>query len=227
MKLAVIGSRGFSDRARLYSVLAAVKTPISCIVSGGAKGADSMAEEWALAHNVETRIFYPDYKAYEKRAPLVRNELIIREADAVLAFWDGESRGTAHALDYARRAGRPTKIIRYEPEPTPPVPIELRPCRVVIENPEDAPPGLPEWYGITELIERLPYSDRQAGADAGRLYVELEGTFNPAALFDVSSWDPNTGELRLRLQLVLMGISCYEFWYMQYDNYETTRKLKA
>lgn len=216
MKLAVIGSRSFTDRARLYSVLGAVKTPVNCIVSGGAVGADRMAEEWANERNIETQIFYPDYKAYERRAPLVRNELIVRESDALLAFWDGESRGTKFTIDYAQRNGRAVKIIRFAPEAPPPIPIELRPCRVSIANPEDAPAGLPEWAGIIELIERLPFADRQAGVDAGRLLVELEGTHNPALLFAIEDGsDP--AALTLRLQVVLIGVSCYEFLYMGYE----------
>lgn len=68
MKVAIIGSRNFSD----YDLLAETldNLPISLIISGGAKGADSLAECYASSHNIETLIFKADYKLYNRSAPL-------------------------------------------------------------------------------------------------------------------------------------------------------------
>jgi hypothetical protein len=45
-------------------------------------------------------------------APLIRNRLIVEECDCLIAFWDGQSRGTKSTLDLAEKLGKPTKIIR-------------------------------------------------------------------------------------------------------------------
>lgn len=99
MKVAIIGSRGFNDYALLEKVLD--QLTITLILSGGAKGADLLAENYASSHNIETLIFKPDYKLYNRSAPLKRNFKIIDACDYVIAFWDGQSRGTKHAIDYA------------------------------------------------------------------------------------------------------------------------------
>lgn len=76
---------------------------ITEICSGGATGADKLAERYAIERGIPTRIFLPDYATYGRRAPLVRNQAIVGAASVVLAFWDGKSPGTAHALRLARR----------------------------------------------------------------------------------------------------------------------------
>ena len=98
--MAVIGSRSFNDYERMKRVLDKYKPRL--IVSGGAKGADTLAERYAKEKNIPTKIFLPDYDLYGKRAPLARNIEIINEVEMVVAFWDGHSRGTKHALDYAK-----------------------------------------------------------------------------------------------------------------------------
>jgi len=99
MKLAIIGSRDFND----YELLSATldNYSIDLIVSGGANGADTLAERYASLHQIETLIFKPDYKLYHHGAPLKRNLEIVDASDIVIALWDGESRGTKHAIDYA------------------------------------------------------------------------------------------------------------------------------
>ena len=99
MKVAIIGSRDFNDYDLLVKTLE--ELAISLIVSGGAKGADSLAERYAIEHEIETLIFKPDYKLYNRGAPLKRNLQIIDASEFVIAFWDGKSRGTKHAIDYA------------------------------------------------------------------------------------------------------------------------------
>lgn len=100
MKVAVIGSRGIcvSD---LKKYLPEQTTEI---VSGGAKGVDASAKEYALSHGVKLTEFLPDYKKYGRGAPLKRNITIIEYADIVIAFWDGQSRGTKHVIDNCKKA---------------------------------------------------------------------------------------------------------------------------
>jgi predicted Rossmann fold nucleotide-binding protein DprA/Smf involved in DNA uptake len=110
VKLAVIGSRSFADGRRLADTLEPL-SPVQ-IISGGARGADSIAETWARRNGVETKIFLPDHKRY--RHPYHhRNRLIVEACDELVAFWDGRSTGTKYTIDYARRMGKPVRIVRF------------------------------------------------------------------------------------------------------------------
>lgn len=80
------------------------------IVSGGARGVDSSAREYANAHGIKLTEFLPDYKRYNRGAPLKRNLQIIEYADIVLAFWDGKSRGTKNVIDRCRKIGAEVRI---------------------------------------------------------------------------------------------------------------------
>lgn len=97
MRVAVIGSRTAPpdavDRIKAHIPLYATE-----IVSGGAQGIDTAAKDAAKQLGIPFREFLPDYAAYGKRAPLVRNDQIVDYADMVLAFWDGTSRGTKHVI---------------------------------------------------------------------------------------------------------------------------------
>ena len=108
MKIAIIGSRGI-----------VVKDPEKyvpeCdeIVSGGARGVDSCAAEYAEKKGLKLTEFLPDYERYGRAAPIVRNREIVDYADKIIAFWDGRSRGTKFTLDYAKELGKPTKTIYF------------------------------------------------------------------------------------------------------------------
>lgn len=110
MKIAVIGSRNFNDYDLLKEELN--KYFITQIISGGAKGADALAERYAKEFNIETQIFKPDWKL-GRHAGLLRNTKIIETSDFVVAFWDGESRGTQNSIKTAEKNGKPINIIEY------------------------------------------------------------------------------------------------------------------
>ena len=101
MKVAVIGSRGLSvtDLGRY------LPENTTEIVSGGAKGVDTSAREYALAHGIKLTEFLPEYTRFGRSAPLKRNITIIEYSDIVLAFWDGKSRGTKFVIDNCRKLG--------------------------------------------------------------------------------------------------------------------------
>ena len=107
MKLAIIGSRTCPP----VDIESYLKYIPDTIVSGGAIGADTYAKEFAIKHNLKLIEFLPDYEKYGRKAPLVRNKLIVEECDCVLAFWDGTSRGTKFTIDYAKEKNKPIKII--------------------------------------------------------------------------------------------------------------------
>ena len=108
MKLAVIGSRSlYPTDIEKY-----IPEGVTEIVSGGARGADSAAANYALRAGIKLTEFLPEYDKYGKGAPLKRNHLIAEYADEVLAFWDGESRGTLYTIKLFRELGKPVRILK-------------------------------------------------------------------------------------------------------------------
>ena len=106
MKVAVIGSRGIIiDNLQDY-----LPEGTTEIVSGGAKGVDTCAREFALANGITLTEFKPEYNCYGRGAPLKRNITIIEYADMVLAFWDGKSRGTKFVIDACAERGIPVTV---------------------------------------------------------------------------------------------------------------------
>ncbi len=111
MIVAVIGSRSFNDYELLNRTLEGYN--ISEIISGGAKGADSLAKEYATEKDIQIIEFLPEYDKYGKGAPLERNKTIVDNSDMVIAFWDGKSRGTKFTIDYATRQEKSIEIIKF------------------------------------------------------------------------------------------------------------------
>lgn len=86
----------------------------AAILSGGVTGVDSIVEQWARQNKIEFVLYKSNYKIYGKRAPLIRDEEMVNAADLVIAFWDGQSRGTKYTIDYAKSIGRKVKLFLVE-----------------------------------------------------------------------------------------------------------------
>ena len=114
MKVAVIGSRNLSVDISLY-----IPDGVTSIISGGARGIDSLAERYAEQRGLCMQIIKPDYTMHGKRAPLLRNCLIIDESDVVVAIWDGKSRGTRQAIRYVKKMNKPLHLHIIPGAPTP------------------------------------------------------------------------------------------------------------
>ena len=112
MKVAVVGSRNL----RIDDLGKYLPDGVTEIVSGGARGVDTSAREYALAHDIKLTEFLPEYDKYGRSAPLRRNITIIEYTDLVLAFWDGSSRGTKHVIDNCKRLGIPIKVFVPQPK---------------------------------------------------------------------------------------------------------------
>lgn len=114
MKIAIIGSRSFNDYNILEATLNTYKEQgnieYSLMVSGGAKGADSLGELYAKNNNIPVKLFIPDWNLHGKKAGFLRNVDIINMADVVFAFWNGVSKGTKHSIDLAEKQGKPVYI---------------------------------------------------------------------------------------------------------------------
>lgn len=102
MKVAVVGSRGLDiDMMEVYIPAAATE-----IVSGGAKGVDREARNFAKENNLGYMEFLPDYEKYGRAAPIKRNDEIIDYADLVVAIWDSQSKGTKYVVDKCKKIGK-------------------------------------------------------------------------------------------------------------------------
>ena len=110
MRVAVIGSRNFSDYELVKKVLDQLDFTI--LVSGGARGADSLGERYAKENHIETLIFIPEWDKLGKSAGYIRNISIVENSDIIIAFWDGISKGTKHSIDLATKRMKALRIIK-------------------------------------------------------------------------------------------------------------------
>jgi hypothetical protein len=106
MKLAIVGSRDFDDYELVDKLCAHLveRFDVNAIVSGGAKGADKLGERFARQYGLDMIVFKPDWQQFGKRAGYLRNVDIIEASNIVIAFWDGQSKGTKHSIDIATKA---------------------------------------------------------------------------------------------------------------------------
>ena len=108
MKLLVAGSRGIEE----FDLSTYIPQNTDVIITGGAKGIDTIAERYADEHRLSKIIIRPQYNLYGRAAPLKRNEIMIDMADFVLVVWDGVSRGTKYTIDYAVKKNKEMQIIK-------------------------------------------------------------------------------------------------------------------
>lgn len=116
VKLAIIGSRCFVDYELLVQVVTTKFDPasIDLVISGGATGADQLAEQFARDFQIETKIFKANWTKYGKAAGMIRNKDIVREADYVFVFWDGESKGTLNSINLCKRLKVPLEVVLFK-----------------------------------------------------------------------------------------------------------------
>ncbi|MCH5211081.1 MAG: helix-turn-helix domain-containing protein [Oscillospiraceae bacterium] len=107
MKLLIAGSRDITD----IDLSEYVTAETTLIISGGAAGVDTLAEQYAEKHRISKLILYPNYELYKKAAPLKRNDKMAEICDTALIFWDGKSKGTKHTIDYLKNIGKEANVI--------------------------------------------------------------------------------------------------------------------
>jgi len=120
ISLAVVGGRDLHHNARMRAAIDAIRQACTVVrlVSGGARGADSLAERYAREHGLPIDVLPADWAGQGRGAGLARNKEIVARADYVLAFWDGASPGTRNTIGHARRAaGKRLQIVHYTAAP--------------------------------------------------------------------------------------------------------------
>lgn len=105
MKVIIAGSRGITS---IYTVEDAVK--LSCfevteVVCGMARGVDFLGMTWAESNDIPVKKMPADWDNHGRGAGFIRNRLMAEYADALIAIWDGESRGTEHMIRTAKAVG--------------------------------------------------------------------------------------------------------------------------
>ena len=120
LKLIVAGGRDFHDyqlltKAIMDLALVEYADRAISIVSGMAKGADNLGYLFAVENNVSDYTFPADWNRYGRSAGMIRNKEMGNFADALLAFWDGASKGTQQMIQYMGSLNKPVHIVRYCP----------------------------------------------------------------------------------------------------------------
>lgn len=112
MKLAIIGSRDFTDYDKARRVYKNFFEKFTTrIISGGAVGADRIGKKLAEEFKVEYIEFLPDWNGLGKLAGMCRNTKIINSCEMALVFWNGYSKGTKDSLDKLASQKKPVFII--------------------------------------------------------------------------------------------------------------------
>ena len=126
LRVIIAGSRDFNDYELLKKSAIEIITKktmlpdLTRIVSGGARGADTLGERFAKEFGLEVKKFPADWDGLGKRAGYVRNAVMAKFAvkddndGTLIAFWDGQSRGTKHMIDLAKRYGLKVHVVNYK-----------------------------------------------------------------------------------------------------------------
>jgi hypothetical protein len=110
LKTIIAGSRGVTNYNLVKSFLDTTDLKITEVVSGGARGADKLGEQWAYEKGLPIMCFPAQWDTYGKAAGYIRNREMAQYADALIAFWDGKSKGTKNMIDEAKKQGLIIKV---------------------------------------------------------------------------------------------------------------------
>ena len=105
MKTIIAGSRSKVSQSDVDEAILLSGFQISEVVSGTAMGADRMGENWAKRNDIPIAYFPAQWNLFGKRSGYIRNEEMARNAEALVAVWDGASRGTLHMINIAKAKG--------------------------------------------------------------------------------------------------------------------------
>ncbi len=117
MKVGIVGSRSLM----VYDLENYIPAECEIIISGGAIGIDRCAADYAIKKGIELEEILPDYPKYGRAAPIVRNKIIADKSDLVIAFWDGNSKGTKMVIEYCKKTNKlcvVTKIPKWRENET-------------------------------------------------------------------------------------------------------------
>lgn len=113
----IAGSRTCTSMKVLHQALIQCDWEPSVVLCGGAAGADALGQAWSARVGVPCEMYPADWKKHGRAAGPIRNLEMARKAEALIALWDGESRGTAHMIKTAQKLGLRVYVHRFTPLP--------------------------------------------------------------------------------------------------------------
>jgi hypothetical protein len=105
MKVIIAGGRDYHNYDTLVEAIKEAQFEISTVVSGGAKGVDALGEQYAENMNLQLNVYAADWERHGRAAGPIRNRKMAENAEALIAIWDGESRGTKNMIETATKLG--------------------------------------------------------------------------------------------------------------------------
>lgn len=114
MKVIIAGSRHLDNASVVAAAIMHSGFDITQVVSGGASGVDASGEALADLHSMDLKVFPADWKRHGKAAGPIRNKQMAAYADALIAVWDGQSRGTKNMIDEMKKLNKPVFVYRFE-----------------------------------------------------------------------------------------------------------------
>lgn len=115
MKLIVAGTRDFSDYELLCTYLDKIRVNDKNleIISGGARGADSLGERYARQHRIPLKIVNADWESFGRSAGYKRNLEMGQYADKAIVFWDNQSKGTKNMITIMKQLNKQCYVVTY------------------------------------------------------------------------------------------------------------------
>lgn len=114
MKVIIAGSQTIKRMAIIEKAIADADFTITEVVSGAAPGVDTVGAEWARINDIPVREFPADWRGFGRSAGMIRNQQMAEYADALIAVWDGKSRGTSNMIDSMRRRRKLVYVITVD-----------------------------------------------------------------------------------------------------------------
>ena len=116
MKYIIAGGRDFYKIPLMEKIMSQF-SDVTTVISGCAKGADTIGMNWAANHGLKVEMFPAKWEQYGTSAGFIRNAEMAEAGDVLVAFWNGRSTGTAHMIQTMKRLGKPIYVYDYEGEP--------------------------------------------------------------------------------------------------------------
>ena len=110
MRTIIAGSRTILEYKYLLECLEKSSIVVTTVISGGARGPDSLGEWYAKKNSLPLEVFPAEWSVYGKSAGFIRNELMAEHAEACIILWDGKSSGSKHMMKQARKLGIPVEV---------------------------------------------------------------------------------------------------------------------
>lgn len=107
MKVIVAGSRELEELRFVSEAIYQSDYAPSCIISGGARGIDKVAIEYAKKFNIPFTEYMADWEVHGKAAGAIRNKTMAEQGDALIAIWDGKSKGTLNMINTMHKLNKP------------------------------------------------------------------------------------------------------------------------